>query len=202
MKKTLIAASAALALLATGALAQSYGIKPGDKLQLEVLEDPSLNRTLLVLPDGTVSVPFAGTVNAQGRTVAEIQAAITAALAPNFATTPTVSVSVGELGQRAAGTAAGGTGGLIPVYAIGEVATPGKIDVRKGTTLLQFLAQSGGLSKFAATSRIQLRRVDPKTGQETVYKFNYKAVQDGGSAPTIVLRPGDVIVVPERRLFE
>jgi len=201
MKKTLIAASAALALLATGALAQGYGVKPGDKLQLEVLEDPSLNRTLLVLPDGTVSVPFAGTVTARGKTVAEIQSDIAAALAPNFATPPTVSVSVGELGLGSAGTGTG-TGGLIPVYALGEVTAPGKIDVRKGTTLLQFLAQSGGLSRFAATSRIQLRRVDPRTGQETVYKFNYKAVQDGGSAPTIVLRPGDVVVVPERKLFE
>ena len=85
---------------------------------------------------------------------------------------------------------------------MGEVNKPGRLDIEPGTTLLQFLAENGGLTKFAATKRIQLRRVDSKTGKETLYNFNYKAVQKGANAPVIVLREGDVVVVPERRLFE
>jgi polysaccharide export outer membrane protein len=205
MIRSIFALVAALMVVPAIAFAQgSYGIRPGDTLQLEVLEDPSLNRSLLVLPDGTVSVPLAGTVKASGQTVDGLRGTIAAALAPNFATPPTVFVSVNQLGERRAAGGKGGTGTSarqIPVYAVGEVANPGKIDVARGTTLLQFLAQSG-LTRFAATKRIQVRRTDPKSGVETVFNFNYKAVQDGGAAPNIVLRSGDVIVVPERKLFE
>ncbi|WP_347311611.1 polysaccharide biosynthesis/export family protein [Defluviimonas sp. SAOS-178_SWC] len=199
-------------LLVPAAWAQSgYRIQPGDVLQMEVLEDPSLNRSLLVLPDGRVSLPLVGTVRASGQSVEGLRNAISSALAPNFASPPTVFLSVGQLNpvtsavntavaQAAAANVA--TYGTVAVYALGEVTNQGRVDVKTGTTLLQFLAESGGLTRFAATKRIQLRRPDAKTGTETVYKYNYKAVQAGAKAPVIVLREGDVIVVPERKLFE
>jgi polysaccharide export outer membrane protein len=200
MVKTLFAALIAL-LLAPAAFAQgSYTIQPGDVLQFEVLEDPSLNRSLLVLPDGTVSVPLAGSLKASGRSLDAMRGAISTALASNFSTAPTVFLSVGQLAAPAS-TAATAAANLMPVYVVGEAAKPGRIDVEPGTTLLQFLSQSG-FSKFAATKRIQLRRSDPKTGLESVYQFNYKAVQEGAKAPVIVLQKGDVVVIPERKLFE
>lgn len=199
-------------LLAPAALAQSsYRIQAGDVLQLEVLEDPSMNRSLLVLPDGTVSLPLVGAVKASGQSVDGLKSAISAALAPKFAAPPTVFLSVGQLNpttqavaQASAGLAAQNVTayGMVSVYAMGEFNKPGRLDVRAGTTLLQFLAENGGLTKFASTKRIQLRRADSKTGQETVYNYNYKAVQQGAAAPVIILRAGDVVVVPERRLFE
>ena len=211
MFKTLLALFVAL-VLAPAAWAQgSYRIQPGDVLQLEVIEDTSLNRSLLVLPDGSVSVPLAGTISARGQTVDSMRSAISAALAPNFAAPPTVFLTVSQLNptataaNQAAATAAATQATntkTVAVYARGGVARPGRIDVEPGTTLLQFLAESGGLTRFAATKRIQLRRADKGTGLETVYNFNYKAVQGGAKAPVIVLRTGDVVVVPERRLFE
>ncbi|MCX8510110.1 MAG: polysaccharide biosynthesis/export family protein [Rhodobacteraceae bacterium] len=189
----------------------SYRIQSGDVLQMEILEDPSLNRSLLVLPDGTVSLPLVGGVKANGQSVDGLKAAISAALASKFASPPTVFLSVGQLNPtttavaQAAATMAAqnvSVNGFLSVYAMGEVTKPGRISVQRGTTLLQFLAESGGLTKFASSKRIQLRRVDSKTGKETVYNYNYKAVQNGASAPVIVLHDGDVIVVPERRLFE
>lgn len=199
-------------LLVPAAFAQSgYRIQPGDVLQMEVLEDPSLNRNLLVLPDGTVSLPLVGSLRATGQSIDGMRNAISSALASNFASPPTVYLSVGQLNpvttavtSAAAQAAAAnvGTFGTIAIYAMGEVTNQGKLNVDAGTTLLQFLAETGGLTRFAATKRIQLRRTDSKTGKETVYGFNYKAVQRGAHAPVIVLREGDVIVVPERRLFE
>ena len=185
-------------LLAPFALAQdSYKVRPGDVLQLEVVEDPSLNRSLLVLPDGTVSVPSVGAVSAAGSTIEGLRSAIASGLAPSFASAPTVYLAVGQVAP------AGGSGsGSIAVFVMGEVTHPGKMRVSKGTTILQFLAESGGLTRFAATKRIQVHRTDRKTGQETVYAYNYHAVQNGGSSTNIVLKSGDVIVVPERRLFE
>lgn len=204
MFRTLLALVIALAAAPAAWAQNSYRIQPGDVLQLEVLEDPTLNRSLLVLPDGSVNVPLAGTVKASGQTVDLVRAQIGELLSSNFATKPTIFLSVGQLAQPTVPTAAatGGISNPINVYAMGEVSKPGIVPVERGTTLLQFLAASGGLSKFAAAKRIQLRRVDHKTGLESVYNFNYKAIQAGGAAPNIVLKAGDVVVVPERKLFE
>lgn len=211
MFRTLLGLMVAVLLVPAAWAQSSYRIQPGDVLQMEVLEDPSLNRSLLVLPDGTVSLPLAGSVVARGQSVESLKAAIAAALAPKFAAPPTVFLSVGQLNptttavaQASAGLAAQSvtSAGTVSVYALGEVTQQGLIYVEPGTTLLQFLAQSGGLTPFAATKRIQLRRADLKTGQESIYHFDYKAIQNGGKAPVIVLRDGDVIVVPQRKLFE
>jgi polysaccharide export outer membrane protein len=202
----LTAQVAVLLACLTGAVAQdNYQIRPGDTLQVEVLEDNTLNRSALVLPDGNISFPLAGAVQASGLTLGQVQANLQQRLAPNFATPPTVFVSIGRLSEAAAPVAA--TGGFyapasIDVFLLGEAAKPGKYEVERGTTLLQFFAQSGGFSKFAATKRIQLRRMDA-TGVEKVYVFNYKAMEAGtSSGGSTTIADGDVIMVPQRRLFE
>ena len=91
----------------------------------------------------------------------------------------------------------------IAIYMLGEVAKPGLVEVKPGTTILQALSQAGGLSPFAATKRVQLRRRDPQSGQEYVYKINYRAISDGAALTgNVYLSEGDVILIPERRLFE
>lgn len=198
----LFGALMAMLVLATGAFAQSsYKIKTGDVLTVEVLEDPNLNRQVLVLPDGRISFPLAGTVQVAGRSISEVNAALQSALAPNFAADPSVFVNVATLNQqRARGPAAPRT---IDVFGIGELNAPGMAEVKKNTTLLQFLATAGGFTKFAATKRIQLRRRDPQSGEEYVYPFNYHAVTRGARIRgDFRLMDGDVIIVPERRLFE
>jgi polysaccharide biosynthesis/export protein len=211
MLRTLLALILAVLLVPAAWAQSSYRIQAGDVLQMEVLEDPSLNRSLLVLPDGSVSLPLAGAISAKGKSVDTMRAAISSALASKFASPPTIFLSVGQLNptttavaQAVAGLAATNvtSSGMVSIYALGEVNKQGRVDVEPGMTLLQFLAESGGMTKFAATKRIQLRRANKKTGQETVYHYNFKAVQQGASAPVIVLREGDVIVVPERKLFE
>jgi polysaccharide export outer membrane protein len=179
----------------------SYAIRPGDVLQVQVLEDPGLNRSVIVLPDGAIAFPLVGTLMVGGGTIDQARAALTAGLAPNFAAPPSVFVGVEALAPRAA--AIGGAPRTLDVFLLGEASSPGKKAIAPGTTLLQFLAETGGFTKFAATRRIQLRRVNAKTGVEQVVTFNYEAVQAGRAVPQqIVLAPGDVIVVPERRLFE
>lgn len=194
----------ALMLIVFGSIAsaqESYKIQPGDVLRIEVLEDASLNRNALVLPDGTVSMPLAGSVNAGGLTLGMVQASIVAGLAPNFASSPSVFVTIESL--NAGPKPSTGTSSSFDVYIMGAVNNPGKSKVRSGTSLLQFLAESGGFTKFAAKKRIQLRRTDRKTGQVSVFNFNFKAIENGSaSANSIMLTRGDVVVVPERRLFE
>ena len=199
----------ALCLTATGAEAQEYRIRAGDTLRIEVIEDSSLNRNVLVSPDGRISVPLAGTLQASGRTVEEVQVILASQLEPNFAATPNVFVAVERLAevppppppapQIVAPPAPPPTNAI---YVLGEVNGPGRVEVEPGTTVLQLFAQVGGFTRFAATRRIQLRRTDA-TGTETIYTLDYEAMLDGRSPNgTVRVGEGDVIVVPERRLFE
>jgi polysaccharide export outer membrane protein len=195
MRNILLGALLAL-LSAPLALAQSagYRIQPGDQLAITVLEDDTLNRTTLVLPDGRISVPLAGSIQAAGRSVESVESTIADRLASNFAVRPCVFVSVVAVTDELE---------TFPIFVVGQVGEPGQRDVEPGTTMLQAIALAGGLDRFAATKRIQLRRADPATGQERLYIFNYRAVERGGAIQSMItLREGDVIVVPERRLFE
>ncbi|MFN3936605.1 MAG: polysaccharide biosynthesis/export family protein [Gemmobacter sp.] len=192
---------AALFVFAAPATAQDgYRIRPGDVLRVEVLEDPGINRSVLVAPDGRISVPLAGVIATGGRTLEQVQAELTDRLAGNFAAPPTVFVGVERLAEpRATGPAAPRA---VTVHVMGEVGRPGRLQVPAGTTILQAFAEMGGFSKFAATKRIQLRRVD-RSGKETVYAIDYDAIERGESgAGRTVLTEGDVILVPQRRLFE
>jgi polysaccharide export outer membrane protein len=184
-----------LVLAAPMALAQAagYRIQPGDVLSVTVLEDETLNRQALVLPDGRISVPLAGTIRASNQTVESVEKIIADRLASNFAVRPNVFVSVTTVNED---------GLTFPIYVLGRVSDPGLREVETGTNLLQAVALAGGLDRFAATKRIQLRRRGAD-GQEQIFVFNYKAVERGAAIESMItMREGDVILVPERRLFE
>ena len=187
-----------LLLLCSPVQAQdSYSIQPGDVLRIEVLEDPSLNRDALVLPDGRVSLPLAGLIQAGGRSIDSVQADIADRLAPNFAAAPNVFVSMARLApDMTLGAGGPAVADTISVFLMGEAASPGKVEVEPGSTILQALAQAGGVTNFAATKRLQLRR-DGK-----IYPLNYKALETGGSGFDSAVADGDVIFIPQRRLFE
>lgn len=185
----------AMLIAAAPGFAQQYTLQVGDVVAVEVLEDSSLNRSALVLPDGNITFPFAGTIQAAGRTIGQVQNALTAALAPNFATRPTVFVTLNQLSNTNFDT--------ITVYVIGQVSSPGQKELEEGITFLQALSSVGGFTPFAATKRIQLRRTDPSSGEEAIFRFNLRAAGDGARiSGNTQLRDGDVILVPERRLFE
>ena len=202
--KTLLALGSALILsllsLTSPALADGYAIKPGDTLKVEVLEDASLNRSVLVGPDGRISFPQAGTIKVSGQPVDAIAGIIAAKIAPNFAKAPNVFVALEQLAAvPPPGAVVASSSGI---YVLGEANKTGKLDLTPGSTVLQAFAQMGGFTKFAATKRIQLRRTD-KGGAATTYLLNYDAIEAGSSPNgTVTLKAGDVIVVPQRHLFE
>jgi polysaccharide export outer membrane protein len=185
--------------LATTSFAQdsNYQVQPGDTLLIEVLEDTSLNRSVLVTPDGSFAFPFAGSLRVAGLTVNQIRANIVSSIEGNFVTPPNVFVSVASLRPDEEEDE------TMNVYFVGEVNTPGLREVALGTTFLQALSEAGGFTNFAATKRLQLRRTNTHTGAQSLYKINYHALSLGaGLRKSIFMRPGDVILVPERRLFE
>jgi polysaccharide export outer membrane protein len=204
MKRFVFAMLALLISVTTAAAQDGYRIRSGDVLAIEVLQDPSLNRELLVLPDGSISFPFAGVIQAGGRTIGEVSDTLSAAIAGNFATPPNVFVTVRSLRDvPRTGTGGPAAPATITVYFMGEVANPGARELPHGVTFLQGLSQSGGLTNFAAERRIQIRRTDPHTLQQSVSTVDYRALSRGARlSQEIRLMDGDVILVPERGLFE
>lgn len=201
--KSLVLAVMAI-LFAGAAIAQDgYRIRSGDVLGIEVLQDPSLNREVLVLPDGSFSFPFAGTVTAAGRTVSDVQSTLAQGISGNFASTPNVFVSVRTLNDAVPAVSGPATAATIDVFFLGEFATPGTAALAPGTTFLQAIAASGGFTNFAAQRRIQLRRTDPATGRQNVTTIDFRAIQNGAElSHDVTLADGDIILAPERRLFE
>lgn len=183
--------AAAVMFLSTVAMAQNYRVQPGDTLRIEVIEDATLNRTVLVSPDGRISVPSAGALRVSGRTIEQIQAALSSRLAANFINPPSVFVDITELAPEDEEDP------VVNIYVSGEATSVGRIELEPGATLMQAIGQFGGFTNFAATKRIQLRR------GSHIYQINYHDILNGiSSNGGVRMREGDVIVVPQRKLFE
>lgn len=185
-----------LALLPNGAMAQA--LKSGDSLSITVLQDPKLDRTVVIDPRGEIAFPLAGHIRARGLTPIALEGILKNKLKNNYRdenldVTVAVVNAPKDIPEE----------DLKPkIFVTGEVLRPGPYVVRQPTTLMQAIALAGGVGPYAAKNRIQVRRRAP-TGDETIYMFNYRAYEAGQDLEgNITLRAGDVIMVPERRLFE
>ena len=178
-----------------GAQQAAYTLQPGDSIEISVLQDPNLNRKVLIAPDGMISFPLAGQIRASGLTVKALETQLATRLTKNYLAPPQVTVTLATIG--AGGAMSGGTS---RIFITGEVNSPGPQVFIPGTTIMEAIASSGGLGKFAAKSRIQIhRRV---AGKDEVFIFNYSDFLSGKNLENnILLKPGDLIVVPERGLF-
>lgn len=163
-----------------------FQIRPGDVLQVSVWKEEGMDRELVVLPDGTISFPLAGTVVLKDLTLAEAQDLLKAKLASSI---PDASVSI---------TVKAPLGHTISV--MGQVAKPGDIVMGRKLNVMQALSQAGGLTPFASEGGIVvLRNVD---GKKTSIPFPYDDVSSGESFEKDVdLLPGDVVFVPTAGLF-
>ena len=169
---------------------ENYTLQPGDNVEVSVLQDPTLNRRVVVAPDGMISFPLVGHIHAAGLTTQSLEKELSRRLRKNYQTDPQVTVMLSEVNSA-----------LGPqVFITGEVNKPGNYSLAPGTSVLQAIALSGGFSRFAAKSRIQIHR--KVAGSEQVFLFDYSDFESGKSLEgNIPLEPGDVIVVPERGLF-
>lgn len=179
-----------------------YRLSPGDSIQITVLEDPELDREVLLPPDGRISMPLAGTFNAAGQTTDGLQNLIRSRLRGKFVQPPSVTVSLRALADVVEDE---DEIDLAAIYVLGEVTRPGRYEyeAEEPITVLEALSLAGGLGPFAARARIQVREVVAET--ETLRLFDYDAVEAGLlNTPRDLAELGDgaIIIVPERGLFE
>lgn len=180
------------------ACAHGQTLKSGDTLSITVLQDSKLDRTVVVDPLGEIAFPLAGHIRARGLTPLALENILKNKLRPNYkdeALDVTVALvnAPKEVPEE----------DLKPkIFITGEVLKPGSYVVRQPTTLMQAISLAGGLGPYAAKKRIQVRRRAPG-GDETIFVFNYRAYEAGADLEgNITLRAGDVIMVPERGLFD
>jgi len=160
-----------------------YVIGPGDVLQISVWKNDTLSRVVPVRPDGKISMPLLHDVSAAGLTAMQLRDKISRALA-EFLPNPEVAVAVTDVRS-------------MRVSVLGEVQKPGVLELRGTTTILEAIAMAGGFRDFASPSKITVIRTDAG-GQTQKIRFNYnRAVSNGSSdEKNLVLKPGDVVVVP------
>jgi polysaccharide export outer membrane protein len=163
-------------------ITENYLIGPEDVLEVMVWKNTDLTRVVRVRPDGKVSLPLLGDLQAAGLTATQLQDTISTGLAQYYKEPPQVSVLVQEVNSYA-------------IFLLGEVRKPGRYVVKTGTTFLQALTLAGGFTDFAATNRIIIRRQDPTNHDETVMSLRYRDVV-ASQQGNVLLQPGDTIIIP------
>ena len=180
-----VAAAVASLGLSQLAGADSYKLNPGDQVEISVWNEENLQKTITVLPDGMISFPLVGHLQAAGKSASEIETTIAAKL-DTYIADPEVNVTVTS------------TRGNV-VFVVGKVLKPGPIVMIQSTTVMQALAMAGGLNEFASANSIKIiRRSGLEEGaQETLLKIRYSDLEKGNDlASNHILNYGDVIVVP------
>lgn len=164
---------------------KAYKIGPRDVLDISVFKVPELSKTVQVSEVGTINYPLVGEIAAGGKTAREIEQELTKKLGAKYLQNPAVTVFVKENNSQR-------------VTVEGAVAKPGVIPMAGGMTLLQAVAQAGGLGATADKTAVVFRMVD---GKRLAGKYDISDIRAGKSQDP-QLQSGDVIIVPTSDMRE
>lgn len=163
---------------AVTASSSEYRIGPEDVLDIIVWKNADLSKTVVVRPDGRITLPLIGELRAGGMTADQVRDDIKVRL-EKYKEVPEVSVTVADVRSYL-------------LYILGEVKAPGRYQVKTYTTLLQALALAGGFTPYADRNEIVVVRRD-QTAKEQRMKIRYKDLVRRGD---FGLAPGDTVIVP------
>jgi polysaccharide export outer membrane protein len=159
-----------------------YRIGAGDVLEINVWKEPDATvRSVVVRPDGKISMALLKEVEVVGLTPIELEKKITDGLA-KLINSPDVTIIVISSNSK-------------KIYVSGKVKKEGTIPYTYRMTIMQALSEAGGITEYAKKKAIYVLRND--NGREFKFPFDYSAVLKGQRMElNIPLEPGDVIVVP------
>ena len=160
-----------------------YVIGPEDVLEISVWKSEDLSRVVTVRPDGMISMPLIGDLQAAGLTPEILRKEIMRKL-ENYTKVPEVSVIVQQVNSYV-------------IYILGEISSPGKYQLKSHVTLLQAISLAGGFTQFASRNNIKVLRKDIGKKKERTIKIRYKdIVSKDNTGKNILLQSGDTIIIP------
>jgi polysaccharide export outer membrane protein len=160
----------------------TFVIGNDDKLNINVWKDTELTKTVQVRPDGKISMPLIGELQAAGRTPLQLENEISDKLKA-FVSQPDVTVIVEQINSQ-------------KFNILGKVSKPGSYPLTATTTVLDAIAGAGGFLDFAKQKDVYILRPKPGGG-EVRLRFNYKDVIKGKhTEENVRLEPHDTIVIP------
>lgn len=172
---------------AAGPVAPAYRIHPGDEIEILVWGEPRLQRTLRVLPDGTIAFPLAGQIVAGGQLPTDIERIITAALRPQYrGAVPQVTVMV----KNPSG---------YQFSVIGKVKSPGSFTPGRYVNALEAVSIAGGPTQFAQLGNVSIVRNNGDRLLRLPVRLDRAlsgSVQQLGPWDVPPLVGGDTIIVP------
>jgi len=166
---------------ATLPTSSEYVIGANDVLAISVWHEPDVTKTVSVRPDGKISLPLLGDVQAAGKTPTELTAEVKTGL-EKYINSPEVTVIVQDVKSK-------------KVSVVGEVATPHEIALTGPMTALDAITMAGGLKDFAKKKKIYVLRQMPD-GVKLRLAMNYDGALKGKPRSDVTLQPNDVVVVP------
>lgn len=169
------------------AITNEYRIGVDDVMRINVWGNEELSVEVPVRPDGKISMPLIGDVQAGNRTPTEVSNDIKNRLSA-YVRNPNVTVMLTELHSHEF---------LSRIRITGAVERPLSIPYRQGMTVLDAVLEAGGVNEFASGNSTKLYR--KQNGQTAVFDIKLGNILNKGELSTnIYLKPGDVITVPER----
>jgi polysaccharide biosynthesis/export protein len=158
-----------------------YVIGPDDVLSIVVWREKEMSSEVVVRPDGKISLPLVNDLQAAGLTPEQLRSAVEKA-AGKWVKEPDATVIVKTINSR-------------KVSILGNVGKAGTYPLTGEMTVLQLIAQAGGLQEYADAKGITIMR--KQDGRDVTLKFNYKDVVKGKNLEqNISLKPGDTVIVP------
>ncbi len=168
-------------LAPTATVARDYRIGVSDVIAVSVWKVAELSGTVPVRPDGKISLPLIGDIDAAGKTTDELHDVVVARLKP-YVPDPDVTVIVEQINSQ-------------KYFIIGQVTHPGSYPLTAPTTVVEALAAAGGFVDWAKTGNIMVVRHGADNETERI-RFSYKDwLKKKSKGSAIELRNGDVIVV-------
>ena len=164
-----------VAAATSAAAGEPYQLGHGDVVEISVWREADMQKQVVVRPDGMVSFPLVGDVEAAGKTVAELKGVIEKALATYI---PDAVASVAVVNATS-----------MQASVEGRVARPGRYPITGTTTFLEIMAQAGGPTPFASERKVRVRHA----GTWKTVNYHHLAKGEGDD---FALSRGDVIYVP------
>jgi polysaccharide export outer membrane protein len=161
---------------------------PGDLLMINVFRQPDLQLEVRIPQDGMITYPLVGSVQAGGRTTAQLEQTLRTKLEKDFLNDPSVTVTIKEYAKR-------------KVYVVGGVAKPGGYEISPTArlTILQAIAAAEGFTDRAYKEYVQIVRRRGAVEREVI-SLNLVQVErllaQGQAEADLELWPDDLVVIP------